>query len=331
MPDALSTLLDPSPSDAVSRVAFAPASDHVAVATWAGTLSLHSSASGHLTHEVRHTSALLDACYLPGGGLAAAALDGSVLHAAPREAALAAPTALGAHAAAARALAALPDGRALSGGWDARVRAWDPRAPVPAAGAADAGGKVFGMCPCGGNAVALITSAKRLRVLDARKMTDPLHDRVPGGLAFQLRGVSASPDGTQVVVGSTEGRVAVEMLEGGGEGSFSFKCHRMDGLAFPVNCIRHNRKYGSFATAGGDGHVAFWDGAARKRIAQYERYPTSVSSVDFDAESKHIAIAVSYTFEEGEKDHPPDEVHIRGIEDAHVATNQVEPVVKSDN
>lgn len=122
--------------------------------------------------------------------------------------------------------------------------------------------------------------------------------------------------------GGTEGRVAVDWLQDADRDAFSFRCHRLDGLAFPVNCIAHNTRFGSFATGGGDGHVSFWDGQARKRIAQLTRYPTSIASIDFSDDSSRIAVAVSYTFEEGEKDHPPDEVHIRDLDDTFIATKE---------
>lgn len=197
------------------------------------------------------------------------------------------------------------------------VRFWDIREGKEVE-KATAGGKVYAMCNGGEYGVGYATSARRVRLVDVRKMSSVLYEREPPVLSYQLRGLCVSDDTRRYVVGSTEGRVAVDKFEG--ESGFSFKCHRMDSMAFPVNCVVYDRKYGSFATGGGDGYVAFWDGDARKRIAQWGRWATGVSSIDFDAESERIAVAVSYTFEEGEKDCPPDEVHICKVDDSCIIT-----------
>lgn len=337
MPAIPAVTLHPSPDDAVSRVAFDENGDNVLSATWAGSVSIHATTTGALLTEAKkYKSAFLDAGWEGKSQIYGASLDGSVLSASIHDAVVSPWETIGVHSAAVRALVPAVGSNSpllLTGSWDSTLRAWDTRVSTNKRGAAAAGssstttpgvinvntqGKVFGAARCGPNCAIAITSQKRVLVLDIRNPSSFLHDRAPPTLAYQLRGISASGDGSQYVVGSTEGRVAVEWLASDKE-SFSFRCHRVDGLIFPVNCITHNRRYESFATGGADGHVAFWDGEARKRIAQYPRYPTSIASIDFDVESRRLAVAVSYTFEEGEKDHPPDDVHILPVSDAHIA------------
>ena len=48
------------------------------------------------------------------------------------------------------------------------------------------------------------------------------------------------------------------------------------------------------------------------------RYDTSIASLAYDSTGQNLAIAVSYTFEEGEKDHPADAVFIRRVTDTEV-------------
>lgn len=321
--------LDPAPEDAVSRIAFSCDSSSLLVSTWAGTLSVHASQTGALRTEVkRHASALLDAgWHQTESCLIASALDGSVLVARLTESSVNDWNTIGCHQSGARALVPSFGTSAsliASGGWDGKIQLWDLRADEKSSMVAkiEAGGKVFGAACCGSECAVFITSERRVRIIDVRNTGEFLHDREPPTLAHQLRGISTTSNGSQYVVGSTEGRVAVEWLDGSGKDSFSFRCHRNDGLAFPVNCVAHNNRYDSFATGGGDGHVAVWDGEARKRITQFSRYPTSIASIDFDTKSDWMAVAVSYTFEEGEKDHPPDEVLIRKIDDAHIATKR---------
>jgi len=62
------------------------------------------------------------------------------------------------------------------------------------------------------------------------------------------------------------------------------------------------QSHGTFASGGGDGVVNIWDGYNRKRLRQYPKYPTSISSLSFNCTGRYLAIASSYQFEEGEKE-----------------------------
>ncbi|KAI0557295.1 WD40/YVTN repeat-like containing protein [Gracilaria domingensis] len=263
-------------------------------------------------------SVVLDSTWVGDAMVTAGALDGTVLLAIVRETGMDCRT-LGFHSAGVRAVTSIPEhGIISSGGWDSRLLLWDARTNERTA-SIDAGGKVYGSARCGQYGIVFITSNRQVRIIDVRDHSHFLFDNVPNTLSHQLRGVSASLDGKQLVVGSTEGRVAVEYIDQPNR-SYSFRCHRMEDDAYPVNCISHNKKYSSFTTGGADGYVCFWDGDAKKRITQFSKYPTSVASLDFDSDAKRIAVAVSYTFEQGEKDHPPDEVIIRAVGDSHLAT-----------
>ena len=82
---------------------------------------------------------------------------------------------------------------------------------------------------------------------------------------------------------------------------------------YPVNALAFHPIYGTFASGGCDGLVNVWDGANKKRLCQFRKYPTSIASLSFNCDGTKLAVASSYTFEEGEKDHPLDEIFIRSI------------------
>ena len=48
--------------------------------------------------------------------------------------------------------------------------------------------------------------------------------------------------------------------------------------------------------------VFTWDALAKKRIGQVGRFPTGVAALDFSADGALLAVASSYTYEEGEKE-----------------------------
>ncbi|PXF48124.1 Mitotic checkpoint protein bub3 [Gracilariopsis chorda] len=319
-------VLDPSAQDAVSRVSFAPDSSQILVSSWAGTIALYESNSGTMRTESNVGSVVLDSTWVDNTVTTAGTLDGTVLLAIVRETGMDCRI-LGLHTAAVRAVSAIPNHHIIaSGSWDQYIQLWDIRSNARIS-AITAGGKVYGTAPCGPNGIVFINSTRQIRLIDFRRPDLFLYDVIPPTLSYQLRGVSASRDGKQIVVGSTEGRVAVEYIDDPAR-CYSFKCHRVDNLAYPVNCISHNPRYSSFTTGGADGQVSFWDGDAKKRISQFSRYPTSVASLDFDAEVRRIAVAVSYTFEEGEKDHPPDEVIVRAVNESHFVTRDATPVAR---
>lgn len=101
---------------------------------------------------------------------------------------------------------------------------------------------------------------------------------------------------------------------------------------YPVNALAFHPVHGTFASGGCDGLVNIWDGQNKKRLCQFRKYPTSVASLAFSRNGSKLAIASSYTckaggargagadrfalVEEGEKDHPVDEIFIRAVSDS---------------
>lgn len=89
------------------------------------------------------------------------------------------------------------------------------------------------------------------------------------------------------------------------------KCHRSADKIFPVNAIAFHPIHHTFATGGCDGNVFTWDGENKKRVGHYSGYGTSIAALAFNYDGSLLAVAASYTYEEGEKDHPPDAVFLR--------------------
>ena len=101
-----------------------------------------------------------------------------------------------------------------------------------------------------------------------------------------------------------------------GKKKYAFKCHRVNDTVYPVNAIAFHPRFGTFATGGCDGSIVTWDGLHKKKLATLSKFQTSISAMAFNHDGSELAIASSYTFEEGERDHPRDEIFIRKILDA---------------
>ncbi|KAJ1556320.1 hypothetical protein HK405_002010, partial [Cladochytrium tenue] len=126
---------------------------------------------------------------------------------------------------------------------------------------------------------------------------------------FMTRVLRCMPNGEGYATGSIEGRIAVEFFDESPEvqaKKYAFKCHRekQEGIdtVYPVNAIAFHPVHGTFASGGGDGVVNMWDGNHRKRIKALPRYPTSIASLSFSCDGEYLAVASSYTYEEGEKE-----------------------------
>jgi cell cycle arrest protein BUB3 len=141
--------------------------------------------------------------------------------------------------------------------------------------------------------------------------------RRESSLKFMTRAVACMPDDAGYASSSIEGRVAVEWFDPSEESQarkYAFKCHRQTvddvDVVYPVNALAFHPIFGTFASGGGDGVVALWDGIAKRRIRQYQKYPSSVAALAFSSNGKYLAIAVSPGFENGQDDIAPGMVRI---------------------
>lgn len=107
---------------------------------------------------------------------------------------------------------------------------------------------------------------------------------------------------------------------------YAFKCHRVGDTVYPVNCIDFHPKFGTFATGGCDGTVVCWDGWNKKKLTTLPKFPTSIAAMAFSHDGSKLAIASSYTFEEGEREHPRDEIYVRTM-----LVQECQPKIVSNN
>ncbi|KAL4961754.1 WD40 repeat domain-containing protein [Aspergillus stella-maris] len=161
-----------------------------------------------------------------------------------------------------------------------------------------------------------IYDLKSLSLLSAESGSEPgtkvevePWQRRESSLKFMTRCVACMPDDAGYASSSIEGRVAVEWFDPSAESQarkYAFKCHRQVAddvdVVYPVNSLAFHPVHGTFASGGGDGVVALWDGIAKRRIRQYQKYPSSVAAVGFSSSGKYLAIAISPGYEDGKDD-----------------------------
>ena len=138
--------------------------------------------------------------------------------------------------------------------------------------------------------------------------TEPWQRR-ESALKFMARAVACMPNDAGYAISSIEGRVAVEWFDPSTSSQarkYAFKCHRQTSpegidVVYPVNALAFHPVHGTFASGGGDGFVALWDGIGKRRIRQYQRYNSSVAALSFSGDGKYLAIGISPGFEDGKE------------------------------
>jgi len=144
-------------------------------------------------------------------------------------------------------------------------------------------------------------------------------------LKYQLRACAIFPDKTGFIVGSIEGRVAVQHFGDTPADiayvpsftvsvvvkthalspthchfvvhskNFAFKCHRdTSSNVYPINALCFHMTEGSFATCGSDGAFHFWDKDSRSRLKQFAACPLPIVAANFNKDGTIFAYAQSY-------------------------------------
>ena len=332
-------LADP-PTDGITALRFSPDGAALLASSWDATLRLYDLKANALRMPpLALPCPLLDCDFVGGDGTTAASggLDGAVRLHDLSASVTSPPKVLGSHESAVRCVRPCPGlgpNSLVSGSWDKTLKLWDVRSATPCTGTYAQPDKILSLCAgvTPGAAVAngdppllvVATQGRHIALLDLRFPAEPMQRR-ESSLKCQTRSVALMAGSESFILGSVEGRVAVEYIDPSPEAQqkrYAFKCHRaaVGGVdtAFPVNALAVHPGYGTFATGGADGHVHLWDGAKKKRICSLRRYPTSVACMAFSPNGSDLAIAASYTWEMGEQAHPPDAIFVRKVSGSEV-------------
>ncbi|GAY48709.1 hypothetical protein CUMW_113770 [Citrus unshiu] len=286
------------PSDGISNLRFSNHSDHLLVSSWDKSVRLYDASANVLRGEFMHGGPVLDCCFHDDSSGFSASADHTVrrlVFSHGKE------DILGKHDAPVRCIEySYAAGQVITGSWDKSLKCWDPR------GASGQERTLVGTYPqpervyslsLVGNRLVVATAGRHVNVYDLRNMSQP-EQRRESSLKYQTRCVRCYPNGTGYALSSVEGRVAMEF--------------------FDLSEASQAKNYGTFATGGCDGFVNVWDGNNKKRLYQYSKYPTSIAALSFSRDGRLLAVASSYTFEEGDKPHEPDAIFVRSVNEIEV-------------
>jgi len=313
------------PTDGISSLNFAPSSDLLLVTSWDTGVRLYDArANTGARSYYHHRAAVLDGALADDTTAFSGGLDKAVTK---YDTATETMSSLGEHDDAVRCVEVSSDlGAVVTGSWDGSVRVWDPRAATALQHTIEVPGKVYSLAmgAAGQNMFVVGTSERSIQIFDTRSLPAPAQTR-ESSLKFQTRCIRMFPDGEGFAVSSIEGRVAIEFVapdEDSQKKKYAFKCHRAKvgdtEHVYPVNALAFHPGFGTFATGGCDGLVNIWDARAKKRLCRLPKMPVGIAALDFNHDGSLLAIASSYTYEEGDKEHGPDAVVVRTVAEAEV-------------
>lgn len=320
-------VLENPPNDCIQRVRFGQNDNqHLLTASWDSSVRLYDTTANQLMLQYTHDAPVFDVAFQGYNTCWSGGADNKIKKydfQSQQE------ITVGQHSAPIKCVEYIPEvDLVATGGWDKNLKLWDARcadtsrsSPVASRLMPD---KIYSMSVCGDKLIVGLASRKIL-IMDLKNMT---HIQRESLLKYQLRCVEAFADKRGYVVGSIEGRVAVQYLDPSPEAqkqNYAFKCHRNKDPAtgleiiYPVNALSFHSKFNTFATGGSDGFVSIWDGRNKKRLIQFHRYPTSISSLSFSPDGSTLAIACSQVHANEETDTlldtPQDSIHIRRVSD----------------
>ncbi|XP_050423956.1 mitotic checkpoint protein BUB3 [Adelges cooleyi] len=308
------------PEDGISSVKFGPSSSQfLLVSSWDCTVRLYDVQANSIRTKYTHDRPVLDVSFQDAVHSFSGGLDNKLKM---YDLNSNSESVLGTHDNAVRCVEYSNQINAvLSGGWDGNVKMWDTRT-AQSVGNLIQPDKVFTMSNVGEKLV-VGTAGRKVFVWDLRN-TAYIMQRRESNLKYQTRCIRCSPNKEGYVLSSIEGRVAVEYFDTAPEvqrKKYAFKCHRIKDneieCIYPVNAISFHQGFNTFATGGSDGYVNIWDGFNKKRLCQFHRYNTGITSLCFSHDGSSLAIGSSYMFEQDVHPDPIPEnnVYIRYVTD----------------
>jgi len=287
-----------APSDSVSSITFSPKSNYFVASSWDRKV--------HLYHSDDGKSSVSRGSYLHEGPVLCTAWngDGSKVFAGGTDCKVFAwdleshlRTQIGLHMGGVSKMVWVESLHLLlTGSWDKSLKYWDTRSPTCHMNVA-VNDKVYAM-DAKETILVVSTADRMIYIYDLRSPQNDLkHYTSP--MKYQSRCVSVFPDATGFALGSIEGRVACHHVdEKNTSQNFIFKCHRVSSEVFSVNSIAFH-PYGTFATAGSDGTINFWDKDAKQRLKPFARSNLPIAAGAFSKDGTIYGYAACYDWSKG--------------------------------
>mmetsp|Transcript_2007 Transcript_2007/g.7184 ORF Transcript_2007/g.7184 Transcript_2007/m.7184 type:complete len:345 (+) Transcript_2007:213-1247(+) len=299
------------PSDGISSLAFSPTADLLVATSWDKKVrcwEVQQSGQSVAKAAIDHDQPVLDCAWSGDGSVVfSGGCDKTVkmwnLQSNQQQQ-------VAAHDAPVRHVAWVEEMKMLiTGSWDKTLRYWDTRQQTPVH-TQQLPDRVYAMDVK--HPLLVVGCADRNVCIINLQNPQQIFQQIQSPLKFQTRCIATFPDKTGYLLGSVEGRVAVQYVQPElSNKNFTFKCHRTQDKPgqpaeiYSVNSISFHPQYGTFATAGADGAYNFWDKDSKQRLKAMSRCNQPITSGTFNRDGRIYAYAVSYDWSKGAENHNP--------------------------
>mmetsp|Transcript_21786 Transcript_21786/g.53937 ORF Transcript_21786/g.53937 Transcript_21786/m.53937 type:complete len:357 (-) Transcript_21786:114-1184(-) len=290
------------PTDGISSLCWSPTSNFLVATSWdCDVLCYEVTANGQAVPKasIKHEAPVLCSAWnADGTAVFSAGCDNM---AKKWDLATNQPTQVAKHDAPIRHLAWIQEvGLLVTGGWDKTLRYWDTRQPSPAL-QVQLPERLYSLSVV--HPLLVVGTAERH--IQVFNLSNPqvAYKSIQSPLKYQTRCVAAFPGKQGYLVGSIEGRVAVNHVEDSlAAKNFTFKCHREQADIYAVNSIAFHPVHGTFVTTGADGVFNFWDKDSKQRLKQMNKCNAPIPCGAFNRDGTIFAYAVSYDWSKGGAD-----------------------------
>ncbi|TXG56575.1 hypothetical protein EZV62_017888 [Acer yangbiense] len=302
--------------DAISAIRFAPQSNNLLVSSWE-SLRLYDVDSCVLRLEAHSEAALLDCCFQNDAVAFSADSDGFIrrydLHSGTIDT-------IGKHDDIATCLRYSDEtSQVFSTGLDNKIMSLDMRMGTTPTFWRNLDAEVESMSISGFDL--MVATGASINIYDLRNLDRSIQSSV-SQMDVQIKCVSSIPYSRGYVVGSIDGRVAVEFSNSSNPNNtrYTFRCHpkSKDGRyhLVSVNDIVINPLIrGAFVTGDNEGYVIAWDAQSKRRLFELPRYSNKVASLSYNHEGQLLAVASSYTYKEAAEKEEPPQIFVHKIDD----------------
>jgi mRNA export factor len=188
----------------------------------------------------------------------------------------------------------------VTGSWDKTLKYWDARQPTPTL-QVQLPERCYALS-CTHPLLVVGCAERHLQIFNLSNPQTPYRS-IQSPLKYQTRCVATFPDKSGYLIGSIEGRVAVNHVEDSlASKNFTFKCHREQADIYAVNSISFHPRHGTFVTTGSDGVFNFWDKDSKQRLKQMQKCNAPIPCGAFNRDGSIFAYAVSYDWSTGGQD-----------------------------
>lgn len=280
----------------------------VAISTWTGQVEIYSTTDGKISDRYEIGCPQLAVEWVNVNVCASGGADGVLYFNGIR---------VGEHSGPISCLSYLP-GYLVSGSWDKTVKVWDVKSRF---GVLDyvLENKVLKIANDGTSRVFCACTERTIVSFDinAQDLLQQSPITRPTPIPYQTRSLAAN-DG-YMAIGVCEGRIVIESLYEEDRTFHAFKAHIADSdgmkIVYPVNALEFQPGTNCILTGGADGNVVLINMETQRIIQPLkdehnEQFDTSIASVSFSKDGRTLAVAVSYCWENGAVDHPPDRLVI---------------------